>query len=137
MDSVKLFFLNVFIYVLFLETYVLAFLLQRRFGVELPFLALFVSGVYTFIAITIWINVAHVWYTKIRSERRMLIRALCSELPFGILLAIFLLLWNSTTRAGSVSSDLAIFLILFGGYLFLFPAIMLTAKSHREKLADL
>lgn len=137
MDSVKLFFLNVFLYSFFLEMYILSFLLEQRFSIELSFASVFVSGVFTFIALTIWINVAHVWYQWIKSERELVTRAVISELPFILLLIIFFLLWLGVRATITTSVHITNLFLLFAAYFIAFPGVMAMAKSHREKVDSL
>jgi len=134
MDSVKLFFLNVFLYTLLLEAYLFLFLIQERNHLELPFITLFLSGVFTFAAVTVWINAAQVWHTALKSERRVLSRVLLSEAPFALLLLIILTFrWGTQT----MSADSIVLMILFIGHLILFPLVMIMAKAHHEKIATL
>ncbi len=133
-DSAKLFFVNVFMYTIFLESYIFAFLFQRRFGIELPFISLFIAGVFTFVAVTVWINLARFWYLKIRSVQAMLIRGLCSEIPFVMLILIIVISSYTTTQPFGNISDANDLLIAFVGYLVIFPLIMIMTKSHTEKL---
>ncbi|MBI4091085.1 MAG: hypothetical protein HY422_03600 [Candidatus Komeilibacteria bacterium] len=134
MDSVKLFFLNVFLYAFFLEIYILSFLLEERFGVELSFASVFVSGVFTFIALSVWINVAHVWYQWITSERELALRAVLSEIPFILLLLIFYLVWQGVPSSADAHAQITSLFLLFVAYFIAFPAVIVMAKTHREKV---
>ncbi len=134
-DSAKLFFINVFMYTIFLESYIFAILFQRRFQVELPFISLFIAGIFTFIAVTVWINLARFWYIKIKSIRAMLIRSLWSEVPFGMLILIILLSTVATIQPFGNISEAKDLLVAFIGYLIIFPLIMVMTKSHTEKVA--
>lgn len=136
-DSAKLFFINVFIYTIFLESYIFALLFQRRYGVELPFVTLFIAGIFTFIAVTVWINLARVWYQKLKSIRAMLIRAACSEVPFVLLLGIILASSIMAKEPFGNVSDAQDLLVAFAGYLIIFPLVMAMTKSHAEKVESM
>jgi|SRR3989338_5761930 len=136
MDSIRLFFLNIFIYAIFLESYVVGFMLQTQYGIELPFITMFVSGIFSFIAISVWLNVSHVWYHKrVKRAYDMMIRAVVSEIPFIILLLIF---WTLTfvRPAGPYDGELWELLSLFSVYMVLFPVITFLAKSHGDTLEE-
>ena len=134
MDSIRLFFLNIFIYAIFLESYIVGFMLQTRYGIELPFVTMFVSGIFSFLAISIWLNVSHVWYHKrVKRSYDMMLRAVVSEIPFIILLFIF---WALTLvrPAGPYDGEFRELLLLFSLYMVLFPTITFLAKSHKDSL---
>jgi len=133
-DSTKLFFMNVFIYVLFLEAYIVGALAQGRFRIELPFLTIFISGAFIFIAITIWMNVANVWYQRIKDAQSMLLRALTSELPFIALLMIVYLVWAADPGLFRGKPDGFFLMMLFVVLTVAFPVVMVVTKSHKESL---
>src|SRR3989344_805366 len=134
MDSMKLFMLNIFMYLLLLEAYLFLYLLQQRYGVELPFITLFLGGVFTFFAVTVWFNAAQVWHAALKTGHRVLMRAIISELPIALLLLIIFMI-RLDMGPQSMSWDSQTLFILFTGYLFLFPLVMSMTKSHIKKLA--
>ena len=136
MDSIRLFFLNIFIYAIFLESYIVGIMLQTRYGIELPYVTMFVSGIFSFIAISIWLNVSHVWYHKrVKRAYDMVIRAGVSEVPFVILLLIFWVL-AYTGPVNVYDGELRELLVLFSAYMVLFPVITFLAKSHKDTLDE-
>ena len=124
-------------YTIFLESYIFAFLFQKKSGIELPFIGLFIAGVFTFVAVTVWINLARFWYLKIKSIRAMLVRSLWSEVPFILLLFIILLSSFMATQPFGNVSDANDLFVAFAGYLVIFPLIMVMTKSHAEKLESM
>ncbi len=129
LDSVKLFFINVFIYSIFLEGYLFIALIQDRFNVVLPFVEILYIGVATLLLIVIWMNVARVWYPKIRPMSMLIVRAICSELPFVMLLAM---LWFVAFFDPQMLQIFDI-MLFFSVYMVLFPVIIAVTKSHTER----
>lgn len=130
MDSVRLFYVNLFMYAIFLETYVVGYFFQQDYGHALPYLSLIIMGVFTFLIVMVWMNVAHVWYLTTKMAQDMLLRSLISELPFVVLL---FLVWVTTMRMPGAYADMRGLIYLFWWYMVTFPAIMVLAKSHKEK----
>ena len=135
LDSVRLFILNVFLTVLFLEFYVLSFLSQEAFAIRLPFFGIFLAGIAVFVMIIVWLTVAKVMYKKIRLPGAVLARALLSEVPFVLLLAIFWLLTAFHRMADS--ADVRGLLGMLVVIVILFPLIMVGAKGHSSQVHTL
>ena len=126
MDSVKLFFLNVFMYVVFLELYVFIYLLQGKLLLALPHFTIFYVWMVSFVAIIIWINIASVGYRELSDPHELYMRAIVSESPFLLLLAIVWL----TSLVYMVPSDFLILSGLFTAYMVMFPLILVAARRH-------
>lgn len=137
MAAIKLFFLNVFVYTIFFETYVFGALLQKNFHLELPFFLFFISGFFSFILITIWFNVATIWHRRIKSNERLMSLALVSELPFIILILILWMILYVRGAPPGLLPDLYSLLILFGSYMILFPIITALSPVHHKKVSKI
>jgi hypothetical protein len=131
MDSIKLFFVNVFMLAIFLEVYVIIVLMRENLNLELPFFEYLFVGLGIFIALIIWINIAGVWYQKKISRAEMLQRSLISEIPFIVLLIIFWILAVMNGRTSEMSGTVTLFAV----FIVLFPTAMVLMKSHLKKLS--
>ena len=126
MDSIKLFFINVFIFIIFIEGYVLLILAQSKLNSELPFIGLFYAGMTTFLGIIFWMNISHVWLGKVKSHAAMIVRVIYSEIPFIMLMFI---LWgmNEASNLQVVEKSYIASLLWF---IILYPLVMYTARFH-------
>lgn len=126
MDSIKLFFINVFIFIILLEVYTLGILVRFRLNVELPFYGIFIAGIGFFIIIPIWMNIGFALQERIQSAKRLFIRVLISELPFALLIIILWALLLLDTSKGYL-----LYILVFGIVLLvLYPVVVLSAPSH-------
>lgn len=129
-DSVKLFFVNVFLYVLFLEGYVMIFMIQRRFSIDLPFAEAFFTWVATFMILVVWIAMASLLHRRTLPLPRLFIRTLIAELPFILLLCILWLRAPYNYYEPTINN----LLLVFTGYMLLFPLVITIAYRHSQAM---
>lgn len=128
MDVSKFFFVNAVMYVVFMQIYLIAYSVQKTYALELPFFDVFFAGVTLFVALVVWLSVSSVWQSKSSKPRAMAQLAFFAEIPFVVLVG---LLWFVVLSVKD--SNLFSIVLLFTGYLILFPGVMFIAQEHLEK----
>lgn len=86
MDGVKLFFVNVFLFVVFYESYIIIMLIQDGLHIRLPMMEFFLTGCATFISIIVWMNISYLWFNQADDFLTIFQRVALAELPFIALL---------------------------------------------------
>lgn len=130
-DSAKLFFINVFLYTLFLEGYILLVLVQERFTVELPFVEMFYTWIATFFILVVWIVMASLLHRRTLPLDRLVVRTVFAELPFIVLIVI---LWIAAPYDLYPTAFLNL-LVVFTAYMLLFPIVVAVAYRHSQAMA--
>lgn len=126
MDSIKLFFVNVFLFVIVFEGYVLLVLVQEKLNSGMPFFGIFYLGVVTFMGIIFWMNISNVWLQKVKSHTAMMMRVFYSEVPF-VMLVLILWVLNDVSNIKIIGESYVLSMFWF---ILLYPIVMYTARFH-------
>lgn len=126
MDSIKLFFVNVFLFVVFYQAYIIFMLVQDGFHISLPHMEYFLIGLATFVSLIVWMNISYLWFYDIDKFSNILARVMLAEIPFVILWITILLV----SRGHSLTIAYHQVLMTMGWFLLLYPFAMYAGFLH-------
>ena len=128
----RLFGLNLLLFWVFLQSYLLGSESERWNGLDLPFFTFFISGVFVFFFVMVWLNVGALLYQRLHKNVRALKRIVwLSAAPFmaAVIIGWFVI---SLLGWGALSSDIQKLSLIFTIHVALYPLFMILAHTHAE-----